>query len=46
MAMNQNDNNKKIVCPDCRSEIKKTENMEVGDILECGECELRLRFCL
>ena len=33
-----NENNNKIICPDCKSEIKKTEGMEVGDILECSEC--------
>ncbi|RLC35137.1 lysine biosynthesis protein LysW [Candidatus Shapirobacteria bacterium] len=38
--MNQNDNQNqtKIICPDCGAEIKKMENMEVGDILECQEC--------
>lgn len=30
--------NEKIVCPDCGAEIKKTEGLAVGDILECGEC--------
>ncbi|MBU4210592.1 lysine biosynthesis protein LysW [Patescibacteria group bacterium] len=33
-----NENNNKIICPDCKSEIKKTGKMEVGDILECSEC--------
>jgi len=33
--MNQSD---KIICPDCQSEIKKPELMEIGDILECFEC--------
>ncbi|MFA6518537.1 MAG: lysine biosynthesis protein LysW [Candidatus Shapirobacteria bacterium] len=33
------DQNKKIICPDCGMEIKKTEGLlEVGDILECQEC--------
>ncbi len=27
-----------IICPDCSSEIKPTEGMMIGDILECGEC--------
>jgi alpha-aminoadipate/glutamate carrier protein LysW len=34
--MNQEEN--KIICPDCKSEIQKTDTMVVGDILECGEC--------
>ena len=33
-----NENNNKIICPDCKSEIKKIEGLEVGDILECEEC--------
>jgi len=28
----------KIICPDCGVEIKQTEGMMIGDILECGEC--------
>lgn len=28
----------KVVCPDCKAEIPKLENMVVGDILECPEC--------
>jgi len=28
----------KINCPDCKAEIKTSQKMEVGDILECGEC--------
>jgi len=28
----------KILCPDCESEIKRPENMEIGDIVECEEC--------
>jgi alpha-aminoadipate carrier protein LysW len=28
----------KIICPDCEAEIKQTEGMMVGDILECEEC--------
>jgi len=34
--MNQGDD--KIVCPDCKAEIVKSEGMAVGDILECQEC--------
>lgn len=34
--MNQDDS--KIVCPDCGSEVVKIEGMVVGDILECVEC--------
>ena len=30
--------NQKIVCPDCQTEIKRTPEMAVGDILECEEC--------
>lgn len=30
--------NEKVICPDCKSEIKLSENLMVGDILECGEC--------
>lgn len=30
--------NQKIICSDCGTEIKKPEGMAVGDILECGEC--------
>ena len=30
--------NEKVICPDCQSEIKLSENLMVGDILECGEC--------
>jgi lysine biosynthesis protein LysW len=28
----------KIICPDCEAEIKQTEGMVVGDIIECQEC--------
>lgn len=28
----------KIVCPDCKSEIKGENQLVVGDILECQEC--------
>lgn len=28
----------KIICPDCQSEIVRPEKIEVGDILECREC--------
>lgn len=34
--MNQEEN--KIVCPDCGAEIVRPEGMLVGDILECSEC--------
>jgi lysine biosynthesis protein LysW len=34
--MNQEEN--KIICPDCKAEIVKTEGMTVGDILECQKC--------
>jgi alpha-aminoadipate/glutamate carrier protein LysW len=27
-----------ITCPDCGAEIKQTEGMTVGDILECNDC--------
>ena len=30
--------NEKVVCPDCKSEIKLTEETMVGDIVECFEC--------
>ena len=30
--------NEKVVCPDCKSEIKLTEETIVGDIVECEEC--------
>ncbi len=30
--------NEKVVCPDCKSEIKLTEETMVGDIVECQEC--------
>ncbi len=30
--------NKKVICPDCGSEIKAEESLMVGDIVECGEC--------
>jgi len=28
----------KIICPDCKAEIIPQAGMEVGAILECGEC--------
>ena len=28
----------KIICPDCGEEIKQTEGMMIGDIVECDEC--------
>tara|TARA_Y100000310_G_C20241691_1_gene604963 strand:- start:182 stop:346 length:165 start_codon:yes stop_codon:yes gene_type:complete len=30
--------NKKIVCPDCQTDILVKGKKEVGDILECSEC--------
>lgn len=30
--------NDQIICPDCGVEVKKSESMEIGDILECQEC--------
>jgi alpha-aminoadipate carrier protein LysW len=32
------DQNKQVICPDCGAEIGISENMMVGDILECQEC--------
>ncbi len=34
----KNNDQTKIVCPDCASEIKKSKNLMIGDILECDEC--------
>ena len=28
----------KIICPDCKNEIKQIEGVLIGDILECEEC--------
>lgn len=28
----------KIICPDCKAEIKNESPLTLGDILECGEC--------
>lgn len=28
----------KIICPDCKSEIKTKGVLQVGEILECQEC--------
>jgi alpha-aminoadipate carrier protein LysW len=28
----------KIVCPDCQTEIAAVNPLNIGDILECGEC--------
>lgn len=28
----------KIICPDCKAEIKNEGQLLVGDILECSEC--------
>lgn len=28
----------KIVCPDCKFEIKPVDPLVVGDILECSQC--------
>jgi lysine biosynthesis protein LysW len=30
--------NKKVICPDCKTEIKLIEGIMVGDIVECLEC--------
>ena len=30
--------NEKITCPDCKTEIKLTKEVIVGDIVECDEC--------
>jgi len=32
------DNQNKVICPDCSTEITSEEKMVVGDILECQEC--------
>lgn len=29
---------KKIVCPDCKAEKERKNDLEVGDILECEKC--------
>ena len=31
-------NNQKVICPDCKSEILMEANSGVGDILECSVC--------
>lgn len=31
-------NNQKIMCPDCQTEINCENALAVGDILECQEC--------
>jgi alpha-aminoadipate carrier protein LysW len=31
-------NNQKISCPDCGTEVKSENDLMVGDILECQEC--------
>jgi len=36
----------KIICPDCRTEIPKLENMVVGDILECPKCGTEVEILL
>jgi len=28
----------KIMCPDCKNEIKAIDGMAIGDILECEQC--------
>ena len=28
----------KVICPDCKAEIKHEGQLLVGDILECNEC--------
>lgn len=30
--------NQKIICPDCKAEIKVEKKLEVGEIVECPEC--------
>jgi alpha-aminoadipate/glutamate carrier protein LysW len=30
--------NEKVICPDCKSEIKLSKDTMVGDIVECQEC--------
>lgn len=32
------ENKTKVVCPDCKTEIKINSNTMVGDIVECEEC--------
>ncbi len=33
-----NQDNTKVICPDCGTNIEQNETIEVGDILECSEC--------
>jgi len=35
--MNEKDKGK-IICPDCGAEILKSDNLAMGDVLECTEC--------
>jgi len=35
--MNEKDK-AKIICPDCGAEIVRSENLSMGDVLECGVC--------
>lgn len=28
----------KIICPDCQGIINSSNDLSIGDILECGEC--------
>ncbi|MFA6250379.1 MAG: lysine biosynthesis protein LysW [Candidatus Shapirobacteria bacterium] len=28
----------KIICPDCKTEIKKPNEVSLGDVLECPQC--------
>jgi alpha-aminoadipate carrier protein LysW len=30
--------NEKVICPDCKAEIKLMEDVMVGDIVECEKC--------
>lgn len=27
-----------IICPDCKAKIEKSQNLMIGDILECDQC--------
>lgn len=38
LTIKMNQDESKIICPDCKAEITKTEGMVVGDILECSQC--------
>lgn len=36
--------NTKIICPDCKNEVTRPEEMMVGDIVECQECGTELEI--